>query len=143
IRVTSCYSRLGGDGMKQVFGPIRGFRVLQGPAGAPERLELQIDASGLDHVWMDGFRRKRKSYPLDQVAATAENGALVLQLGSDRYVLEAKRPERFVQQIEAFRDKAAKRQRALEARNRRCTVCQRRGAPVTCVECGEPACERH
>lgn len=113
----------------QVFGPMLGFKVLEGPPKAPKRLDLLISLAGIEHNYMQGVQRKKDFYPLEQVSATAEPGRFILNLGEQRYVLEADHPERYIEQLEAVRAS--------------CVVCGERSAPLTCVQCGRKVCRQH
>lgn len=113
----------------QVFGPMLGFKVLQGPPKCPKRLNLYLSPAGIEHNYMQGVQRKKDFYPLEQVSATAEPGRLILSLGEERYVLEADHPERYIEQLEAVRAS--------------CVVCGERSAPLTCSQCGRKVCRHH
>lgn len=94
--------------VKRVFGPVSGFLILEAPSDIKgKRLWAYIDGNGLDTVIVNGFRRLKSKYALDQVTVSVETGSLVANLNGNRYVLQARNPNRLVLEFERERDKSA------------------------------------
>jgi len=98
--------------MKKVFGPITGFKVLEGPEGAPNRLDLKIDSSGIEQAIMKWPKIKRTLHPFDKIKTAIENDKLVLTLSEQRYVLEARNPAKLIQEIDKFRNRSTTKKQA-------------------------------
>ena len=126
--------------MREVFGPVIGFKVLTGPGGSPNRLDLQIDVSGIHETTIDGLRTKRMLHPFSEVEAKAGNGELVLTLSGQRYVLQAKNPEKLIKKLDMFKNKPAPIKKGT---GERCVVCGRNQANATCKQCGGKVCPVH
>lgn len=92
--------------MKEVFGPIIGFKILEGPEGAPKRLDTKIDAKGIEVLILNGFRWERTIYPFEQIESAVEDGNFILILNGTRYVLQAKKPEHLVAKIEDVKNRS-------------------------------------
>lgn len=131
--------------MKEVFGPVTGFKILEGPEGSPKRLELKIDISGIEQSILKGFRTERTSHPFDQVNAIAENSNLVLTLSGKRYILQTKNPGRLITKIDEFKTKAQKNKttHTFKGTGMRCIVCGNEQANSTCKQCGGKVCPSH
>jgi hypothetical protein len=141
--------------MKEVFGPIVGFKIIEGPEGAPNRLDLKIDTSGIEQITIDSsrfFSRFKKDFhPFDSIQAeVVGSNMLLLILSGQRYILQAKKPELYINKIEQVKKKALEKKtskrKAIKTRKGtgvRCVVCGREQANATCKQCGGKVCPSH
>jgi len=133
--------------MKKVFGPLTGFKILKGPEGAPSHLDLKIDTSGIEQITVKFPRIIKTLHSFDKVDAEAVNGRLILTLSGQRYVLQAKAPEKLIKKIDELRNKRGtisnKQVDFPKGTGMTCVVCGRNQANATCKQCGSKVCPLH
>jgi len=141
--------------MKEVFGPITGFKIIEGPEDAPKRLDLKIDTSGIEQITIVFPRIKKVTHSFEHVQAkVVGNDKLLLVLSDQRYIVQAKNPERYIKKIDGVTEKVKKKipkTKTIKVKtviNRKgtgvqCVVCGREQANATCKQCGGKVCPSH
>jgi len=92
--------------MREVFGPILGFKVLEGPRDSAGRISMYSCKTGLETQILHGLRVEKVIVPWEEVSAFAENNALVITVqGERRHVVEAKHAARYVATLSDAKEK--------------------------------------